>query len=86
VGRVAAVLSRQRAIAFVALAAALTAYYYAVESIPALPTWWDVALLVFGLIPGVFLLDWLVLPLARARGLLPRSCSAFSPCSRSWAT
>jgi hypothetical protein len=73
VGRAAAVLKQPRAIAFVAVAAGLTAYYYAVESIPALPTWWDVALLVFGLIPAVFLLDLLALPLARARGLLPLS-------------
>ena len=70
-GRAAAVLDRPRAVAFVALAAALTAYYYAVDSIPALPTWWDVTLLVLGLMPAVFLLVWLVLPLARARGLLP---------------
>jgi hypothetical protein len=73
VGRAAAVLApgRPRALAFLALAGALAAYYFAVESIPALPTWWDVALLVAGLIPAVFLLDLLVLPLARARGLLP---------------
>jgi hypothetical protein len=73
VGRAAAVLERPRAVAFLALAAALTAYYYAVDSIPALPTWWDVALLAFVLMPAVFLLDLLVLPLARARGLLPLS-------------
>jgi hypothetical protein len=72
VGRAASLLRRDwRALAFVALAAVLTAYYYAVDSIPALPTWWDVTLLDLGLIPAVFLLVWLVLPLARARGLLP---------------
>jgi hypothetical protein len=72
VGRAASLLRRDwRALAFVALAAVLTAYYYAVDSIPALPTWWDVALLDLGLIPAVFLLVWLVLPLSRARGLLP---------------
>jgi hypothetical protein len=72
VGRAASVLvGRPRAFAFVAVAAALTAYYYAVDSIPALPTWWDVTLLVVGLIPAVFLLVLFVLPLARARGLLP---------------
>jgi hypothetical protein len=70
VGGAAAVL-RTRALAFVALAAALTAYYYAVDSIPGLSNWWDVALIAGVLIPAVFLLDLLVLPLARARGLLP---------------
>jgi len=64
-------IKARRLQAFVALAAALIAYYYAVDSIPALPTWWDVTLLVLGLIPTVFLLVLLVLPLARARGLLP---------------
>ncbi len=70
-GRAASVLGGPRALAFVALAASLVAYYYAVEAIPRLPTWWDVALLALGLIPAVFLLDLLVLPLASARGLLP---------------
>jgi hypothetical protein len=32
-------------------------------------------LLAFVLIPGVFVFDWLVLPLARARGLLPLAAS-----------
>jgi hypothetical protein len=71
VGRAASVLEQPRALAFLALAAALTAYYFVVDSIPALPTWWDVALLACGLIPAVFLFDLLALPLARARGLLP---------------
>jgi hypothetical protein len=73
VGRAAALLGRRRAraLAFLALAAALTAYYYSANSIPRIPLWWEVALLAFVLMPGVFLLDWLVLPLARARGLLP---------------
>jgi len=60
-----------RPAAFVALAAALTAYYFAADSIPAISIWWEVAVLAFGLMPAVFLFDWLVLPLARARGLLP---------------
>jgi hypothetical protein len=71
VGRAASVLSRPRVLAFLALAAALTAYYYAVDSIPALSTWWNVALLAFVLLPAIFLLDLIVLPLASARGLLP---------------
>ena len=73
-GRAASVLKlvrRPRPAAFVALAATLTAYYYAADSIPAISTWWEVAVLAFALMPAVFLFDWLVLPLARARGLLP---------------
>jgi len=70
VGGAAALLTRPRVLALAALAAGLAAYYYAVDSIPALSTWWDVALLTLGLIPAVFLLPLLVLPLARARGLL----------------
>ena len=69
-GGAAALLTRPRVLALAALAAGLAAYYYAVDSIPALSTWWDVALLTLGLIPAVFLLPLLVLPLARARGLL----------------
>src|SRR5262249_12510777 len=46
--------------------------YYSADSIPRISSiWWEVALLAFVLMPGVFALDWLVLPLARARGLLP---------------
>jgi hypothetical protein len=60
-----------RAVAVLGLAAALTAYYFAADSIPHLSIWWEVALLAVVLMPAVFLLDWLVLPLARARGLLP---------------
>ena len=70
VGRAAPVLRHARALAFVALAGALVAYYYTVESIPALPTWWNVALLACVLVPAVFSLDLLVLPLSGARGLL----------------
>jgi hypothetical protein len=70
VGRAAALLSHPRVVAFVALAAGLAAYYYAVDSIPRVSVWWEVALLGAGLLPAVFLFDLLVLPLARARGLL----------------
>jgi hypothetical protein len=71
VGRAAPVLERRRAVAFVALAAALTAYYFSADSIPRISIWWEVAVLAGVLFPAVFLLDWLVLPLAAARGLLP---------------
>ena len=69
-GGAAALLGRQRTLALVALAAALAAYYFAVDSIPRISLWWEVALLGAGLLPAVFLFDLLVLPLARARGLL----------------
>ena len=70
-GRAASLLERPRALAFVALAAALTAYYFSADSIPRISLGWEVVLLACGLMPAVFLFDWLVLPLARARGLLP---------------
>jgi hypothetical protein len=66
-----ALVGRPRAVVFVALAASLTAYYFSVDSIPRISIWWEVALLAGALMPAVFLFDWLVLPLARARGLLP---------------
>jgi hypothetical protein len=47
------------------------AWYFSVDSIPLLPLWWEVALMACVLMPGVFLFDWIVLALARARGLLP---------------
>jgi len=51
---------------------------------PAISIWWEVAVLAFGLMPAVFLFDWLVLPLARARGSYRSpSRSACSQCSRS---
>jgi hypothetical protein len=71
VGGAAALLRQPRALAFVALAGALSAYYFAVDSIPRLSVWWEVALLGAGLLPAVFLFDLIVLPLSRARGLLP---------------
>jgi hypothetical protein len=69
VGGTASLLRRPRALAFVSVGGALVAYYYTVDSIPALSDWWDVALLGCVLIPAVFSLDLLVLPLSRARGL-----------------
>ncbi len=60
-----------RALWFAVWAAAAAAWYYSADSAPRLSVWWEVALLAFALMPGVFLLDLIVLPLARARGLLP---------------
>lgn len=66
-GRAASVLSR-RVVAFVALAAALGVYYATHESWFSLTLWRDLAWLAFVLIPAVFALVWLALPL-RARPL-----------------
>jgi hypothetical protein len=71
VGRATAVLERRRALACIGLAAALTAYYFSADSIPRISTWWEVALLTCLLMPAVFLVVWLLLPLSRASGLLP---------------
>jgi hypothetical protein len=62
-------LLSRRAAVLVALVAGLTVYYAAVESLPELPTWWDVATLAFLVIPALFALVYLVLPLWRAQGL-----------------
>jgi hypothetical protein len=52
------------------LLALLIVYYTVAESLPDVSTWWDVAWLACVLIPAVFALVWLVLPLRVARGLL----------------
>lgn len=72
-GGAASLLKTPRGVAFVALAAGLTAWYYAVDSVPALSDWWDVVLLAFVLIPAVFSFDLIVLPLSKAKGLFPLS-------------
>ena len=62
-GRAAAVLSRRRVVAFVALAVAIGVYYGTHQWWFTLPLWWDIAWLAFLLIPAVFGLVWLALPL-----------------------
>jgi hypothetical protein len=62
-------LSRPRAVAFVAIVAGLVAYFYSADSIPRVSLWWEVVILAAALLPAVFLLVWLLLPLATARGL-----------------
>ena len=69
-GGASPVLSRSRSVALAIWVGVGAAWYFAVDSIPLLPLWWEVALLAFVLIPAVFAFDWIVLPLARARGLL----------------
>jgi hypothetical protein len=68
VGRASALLTA-RAAAFVALAAAVGVYYGTHEWWFDLPLWWDIAWLCFVLIPAVFGLVYLVLPLWRAPAL-----------------
>jgi hypothetical protein len=70
VGRTSALLS-WRAAAFVALSAVLGVYYSVNESLPNLTVWWEVAILAFLVIPAVFGLVYLVLPLWHAPHLLP---------------
>jgi hypothetical protein len=70
VGRASALLSRERTAALGALLALLLAYYNWRRQLPNVSFWWDVALLVFPIIPAVFALVWFVLPLWNARGLL----------------
>jgi hypothetical protein len=60
-----------RALALATLAALLAVYYAASATLWHASTWWDVAFLAFALVPAVFALVLLVLPLWRARGLLP---------------
>ena len=70
-GRAAAVLSRPRIVAGAAILAALLVYYAVVESLPTIPTWGDGLVTAFLLVPAVFALVLLALPLSEARGLFP---------------
>jgi hypothetical protein len=69
VGRAAALLT-PRGVAFAALLAVLVVYYIVARSLRDLTLWWEVAFLGVLLIPAIFALVWLVLPVWRARGLL----------------
>jgi hypothetical protein len=61
-----------RASALLGLVAALAAYdVFHARLWNAHSDWWDVAFLAFVLMPASFALVWLILPLRRARGLLP---------------
>ena len=67
-GRAPAVLGARGA-AFAVLGAAVGVYYGVHESLWNLPLWWDIAFLGFVLIPAVFGLVYLVLPLWRLPAL-----------------
>lgn len=69
-GGAAAVLTRPRAVAFVAVAALDVAYYLLVHRLWHASLWWDVAWLDLVQIPMVFVLVWLVLPAWRLRGVV----------------
>jgi hypothetical protein len=60
----------RRIAALLGLSAALGAYYLWSESLPDISTWGDVAVLGLLVIPAVFALVYLALPLRRARHLL----------------
>jgi hypothetical protein len=67
----ASALEAPRVWAFAALFALLAAYYAVSESLPDLTLWWEVVVLGFVIIPAVFGLVYLGLPLWRARWVLP---------------
>ncbi|HJU48136.1 MAG TPA: hypothetical protein VJ689_08390 [Gaiellaceae bacterium] len=71
VGGAAAVLTPRRALALGALLAALAVWDAYAETLPDLGTWGDVAFVAGILIPATFATVWLLLPVARARGLIP---------------
>jgi len=68
VGRAPALLT-PRVAAFAALALVLGVYYAVAESLTNFTIWWEVAILSFLVMPAVFALLYLALPLWRARGL-----------------
>jgi hypothetical protein len=59
-----------RVVGGVALAAALGVYYGVADELDPTSTWWTIALLAFAVIPAVFALVYLALPLRLAPGLL----------------
>src|SRR6266516_2095754 len=67
VGRATSLLGAPRGVAFLALCAGLGAYYAVHASLPDTSTWGDVAILGLLLMPAVFGLVYLVLPLHRAK-------------------
>jgi len=69
VGRASALLT-PRVAAGLALLGALVAYYLCFRLLLNLPTTWDVLFVAFLLIPAVFALVWVALPLRRANRLL----------------
>jgi hypothetical protein len=80
VGRASALLSgvaTPRVAAFAVIAAALGAYYAAHDELIDLSKWWDIAFLALCLIPAIFALVYLALPLRQAHGLLLLAAALF---------
>jgi hypothetical protein len=71
VGRASAVLTRGRAAALLVVGIYLGVYYAVAESLPSFNLWWDVAIISLLVIPPVFALVYLALPLRTAKWLLP---------------
>jgi hypothetical protein len=72
VGRAPSVLgARPRAVAFFALLAVLVAYYESARWLPTPRFWIQVAFIVFPVIPAMFALVWLALPLWPSPYVLP---------------
>jgi hypothetical protein len=69
VGRASALLDPQRIAALAALAVALGAYYAFADRLVDVSRSWEIAFLGLCLMPAVFALVWLALPLRRANGL-----------------
>jgi hypothetical protein len=69
VGRASALLDARRAAAFAALGVLLGAYYAFNDRLAELSEAWEVAFLALCLMPAVFALIWLALPLRQANGL-----------------
>ena len=69
VGRASALLEPRRVAAFAALAVALGAYYAYTDRLVDLSRSWEIAFLGLCLMPAVFALVWLALPLRRVNGL-----------------
>ncbi len=61
---------RRRLLALAGVGSALAAYYLFSESLWDVSLWWEIAFLALCLMPVVFALVYLVLPVWRARGLL----------------
>jgi hypothetical protein len=80
VGRAPALLDGRRAGAFALLAVSLGAYYAAAGELTDLSRRWELAFLALLLMPAVFALVWLVLPLRR-HGRLFLLAAAFLVCS-----
>ena len=71
VGGATALLSARRLASVGGVVGALVAYYLLVDRLWQASLWWDIAWLDVVLLPVVFSLVWLVLPVWRARGVLP---------------